>query len=130
MGRFRRFIDDVDIQELHLNGRRFTWSNERANPTLEKLDRVFATDDWLLSLPNHTLTALASECSDHAPLRLSTVAAMHTFKRFHFESIWPKFEGFLQTWRKPGLAPGPMLTFSENLTTNFAILRRHCNVGA
>jgi len=28
-GRFRRFIDDVDIQELHLNGRRFTWSNEQ-----------------------------------------------------------------------------------------------------
>ena len=105
MGRFRRFIDDVKVQELHLNGRRFTWSNERDNPTLERLDRVFASDDWLLAFPNHTLTALATECSEHAPLRLTTVAATHTFKRFHFESIWPKFDGFLQTVEEAWVCP-------------------------
>ena len=40
MGRFRRFIDDTEIQEIHLNGRRFTWSSERDSPTLQRLDRV------------------------------------------------------------------------------------------
>ena len=105
MGRFRIFLDDVEVHELHLYGRRFTWSNGRDNPTLERLDRVFASDEWLLSLPNHTLTALASECSDHAPLRLSTVAATHTFKRFHFESIWPKFDRFLQTISEAWVCP-------------------------
>ena len=29
MGRFRRLIDDLELQELYLKGRRFTWSNER-----------------------------------------------------------------------------------------------------
>jgi hypothetical protein len=30
---------------------------------------------------------------------------MHTFKRFHFESIWPKFEGFLQTVEEAWTCP-------------------------
>jgi hypothetical protein len=107
MGRFRRFIDDNKLQELHLNGRRFTWSSERDNPTLERLDRVFATEDWLLAFPNHELNALSSECSDHAPLKLTTVNTLHTFKRFHFENIWPKFEGFLQVVEEAWVCPWP-----------------------
>ena len=43
MRRFRAFIDAVELEELHLVGRRFTWSSERDQPTLEWLDRVFAT---------------------------------------------------------------------------------------
>ena len=46
--------------------------------------------------PNHVLSALASECSDHAPRCLSTATPLHCFKRFHFENIWPKFDGFMQ----------------------------------
>ena len=95
MGRFRRFIDTAELQELHLDGRRFTWSSERVAPTLARLDRVFATEEWLTSFPNHTLLALSSECSDRAPLRLTTVAMLHTFKRFQFETIWPKFDAWL-----------------------------------
>jgi hypothetical protein len=107
MGRFRRFIDDNQLQELHLNGPSFTWSRERDNPTLERLDRVFATEDWLLAFPNHELNALSSECSDHAPLKMTTVNTLHTFKRFHFENIWPKFEGFLQVVEEAWVCPWP-----------------------
>uniref|UniRef100_A0A0A9FUY6 Endonuclease/exonuclease/phosphatase domain-containing protein n=1 Tax=Arundo donax TaxID=35708 RepID=A0A0A9FUY6_ARUDO len=28
MGRFRRFLDDMDIKEIPLLGRKYTWSNE------------------------------------------------------------------------------------------------------
>ena len=45
MGLFCRFIDNTELQELHLNGRRFTRSNERDNPMLRRLDRVFASED-------------------------------------------------------------------------------------
>jgi len=43
MCHFRAFIDAVELEELNLVGRRFTWSSERDQPTLEWLDRVFAT---------------------------------------------------------------------------------------
>jgi predicted DNA-binding protein (MmcQ/YjbR family) len=67
MRRFRSFLDAAQLEELHLHGRRFTWSNERDVPTLERLDRLFAMVDWLQAYPNHVLKALSSDCSDHCP---------------------------------------------------------------
>ena len=43
MGRFRRLINELELQELELLGRRFTWSNERDAPTLVRLDRVLCS---------------------------------------------------------------------------------------
>lgn len=45
LGQFRRFINEAELQEIHLHGRLFTWSNERSHPTLEKIDRCFVTSD-------------------------------------------------------------------------------------
>jgi hypothetical protein len=45
MGRFRRLLNDLLLNELPLSGRKFTWSNERASPTLVRLDRIFCTAD-------------------------------------------------------------------------------------
>jgi hypothetical protein len=33
---------------------------------------VLVTNDWAVALPDHELSVLASECSDHAPLLLRT----------------------------------------------------------
>ena len=41
MGRFRRLINDLELKELSLHGRKFTWSNQQDSPTLVKLDIVF-----------------------------------------------------------------------------------------
>ncbi|WVZ64360.1 LOW QUALITY PROTEIN: hypothetical protein U9M48_013890 [Paspalum notatum var. saurae] len=35
MGRFRRLLDDLEIKEIPLFGRKYTWSNERSSPTRE-----------------------------------------------------------------------------------------------
>jgi exonuclease III len=40
MGRFRRLIDDLGLRDIPLHGRKFTWSNQQAAPTLVRLDRV------------------------------------------------------------------------------------------
>jgi hypothetical protein len=50
--------------------RLFTWSNERAHPTLEKIDRVFFTNEWEAIHPHHYLHSMTMLCSDHAPLVL------------------------------------------------------------
>lgn len=42
---FRRFIDVEELKDIHLHGRRYTWSNERTNPTLENLDRFLVSID-------------------------------------------------------------------------------------
>jgi glutathionyl-hydroquinone reductase len=43
MGRFHSFLNDCELKEIYLHGRRYTWSNERETPTLVRLDRVFVT---------------------------------------------------------------------------------------
>lgn len=46
MGRFLRLVNDLELKEIPLMGRRYTWSNETDAPTLVKLDRVLCTADW------------------------------------------------------------------------------------
>ena len=36
----------MDLKELYLNGRRYTWSNKRKEATLEMLDRLLVLVDW------------------------------------------------------------------------------------
>jgi hypothetical protein len=45
MGLFRKLLNDLELKEAHLLGRRYTWSNEREQPTMARLDRWFASVD-------------------------------------------------------------------------------------
>lgn len=58
MRRFRSFLDRAQLEEIAMVGRRFTWSNERDQPTLELLDRMFASTDWFDLFPSHVLYGL------------------------------------------------------------------------
>jgi exonuclease III len=74
MGKFRRLLNNLELKELYLNGRRYTWSNEREQATLERLDRVLSTVDWEMIFPASLLSALSSSTSDHCPLLLNLEA--------------------------------------------------------
>ena len=68
MARFRSKLNTLELKEMHLNGRRFTWSNERDKPTVEKIDHVFCTNSWEEAHPSSFLTALGMAISDHCPI--------------------------------------------------------------
>ncbi|XP_073358163.1 uncharacterized protein [Aegilops tauschii subsp. strangulata] len=46
MSRFRSMLNRLELKEVYLNGRRYTWSNERQLATLEKIDHVLSTNEW------------------------------------------------------------------------------------
>lgn len=94
MGTFRRLINDLELKEIHLNGRAFTWTNARERPTLERIDRVFVSPNWEALLPDCFLQALPSTASDHCPMLLSIAFQFAGKKRFRFESFWTKLVGF------------------------------------
>ena len=94
MAKFRRVLAELDLKELYLNGRRYTWSNERERATLERLDRVFTSVDWEVEFPASFLSALSSSISDHCPLLLNLAAQLRLGRRFRFETFWPNAEGF------------------------------------
>lgn len=114
MGRFRRFLNDLELKEASLMGRRYTWRNERRAPTLVKIDRWFSTADWDDGHHDHLLQALSSSFSDHCPIMMSTNVSFHRKSRFHFQSFWPSMPGFhdvvLAAWNAP--PPRPNLSWT------------------
>lgn len=94
MRQFRRALDDMQVDEIHLHGRLFTWSNERRFPTFERIDRAFASPEWLEAFPDHHLRSLSSKASDHAPLLLRLLCSLSGKPRFRFERFWTGFDGF------------------------------------
>jgi hypothetical protein len=126
MGSFRRLIDDLALKEIQLHGRKFTWSNQQANPTLVRLDRVLCTVDWENLYPNVLLQSAASEDSDHCPLLLGQKDIKRGKRRFHFEAFWPKLDGFLEAvqgaWNSVQPKQCPFLTLEMKLK---AIARGH-----
>lgn len=58
MARFRRTVDTLQLKDIHLHGRTYTWSNERRNPTLVKLDPMLTTVAWEELFPSCFLHAI------------------------------------------------------------------------
>ena len=94
MARFRTKLNQLELREMYLNGRRYTWSNERQRPTLEKIDHVFASSCWEDLHPACLLMAMGSAVSDHCPLLVDLHTEFTMGRRFRFEAFWPKAEGF------------------------------------
>lgn len=115
------------MDELHLSGRLYTWTNEREHPTLECLDRLFASADWFSAYPNHGLRALSTDCSDHCPLLLSFNLIPWAGRRFRFESFWTSLEGFLEVvaiaWQPTLLHADPFRVLDYKLRNTARALR-------
>ena len=105
MGAFKAAIDELNLKELRLNGRHFTWSNEQDRPTLTRIDRLLCIPDWELTFPTYFLHSLPSLMSDHMPLLLHGEIEHYKNPSFGFEIFWVKMEGFNelveQIWNRP-----------------------------
>jgi hypothetical protein len=93
---FNAIIESLDLREIVLSGRQFTWANRKAIPTFEKLDRVLASVSWEQKFPLVSVRALTRAGSDHTPLFIDTGEQAHRGNKAHFsfELSWLKQEGF------------------------------------
>jgi hypothetical protein len=48
---FKSIINICEMREIDMSGGQFTWSNNQAVPTLEKLDRFIVSREWELLFP-------------------------------------------------------------------------------
>lgn len=119
VNRFRRLISDLALRDINLHGRRYTWSNEQDNPTLDKNDQILCTSSWELLHPRCALRCIASTISDHCPLFMDCSPHIPTKRRFHFERFWVKLEGFEQlvdmAWNSVTPDPNP---FRRSITAS------------
>jgi exonuclease III len=69
---FNAIIDTLNLRELDMSGRKFSWANRLQNQTFEKLDRVLVCTDFESKYPLTNVLALSREISGHTPLLYTT----------------------------------------------------------
>ena len=101
-------IDSLDLREVSMSGRQFTWANNRSVPTYEKLDRVLMDTEWELKFPMVTVRALEriEALSDHAAIILDSNSTKPNVRRpSKFELGWLHRDGFVDiiknVWERP-----------------------------
>uniref|UniRef100_A0A7N2N230 Reverse transcriptase n=1 Tax=Quercus lobata TaxID=97700 RepID=A0A7N2N230_QUELO len=69
---FQLLVLDLQLCDLVAQGQQFTWMNERdeENFVMERLDRAFASVEWIETYPNYALTNHPIIRSDHGPITL------------------------------------------------------------
>jgi hypothetical protein len=93
---FNAIIEHLNLREIALSGRQFTWASRRQTPTYEKLDRILASIEWEQKFPLVTVRALSRAGSDHTPLLIDSGVKAHLGNKpgFSFELFWLRQEGF------------------------------------
>ncbi|XP_074300405.1 uncharacterized protein LOC141631665 [Silene latifolia] len=78
------------LMDIPFKGPRFTWCNNRDSPhrIYERLDKGFASNDWLSLFPNTFIKHLPIQISDHAPIILDTNMVLNTKKKVYRLETW------------------------------------------
>jgi hypothetical protein len=102
---FNDIIQHLDLVQIPLKDRAYTWSNMQANSLLEKLDWVFTSSNWTLMFPNTMAYALTHSVSDHVPYVVQMESGVPKSNNFRFENHWvthPEFSPTVQhLWSLP-----------------------------
>ena len=94
----------MEVKEIPLQGKKYTWSNEQSSPTMTHIDRIFCTPNWEELYRQPVIYPLSSSVSGHSPLFMAPIFQMPPNTKFRFESFWLELPGFIdcvkQTWDK------------------------------
>ncbi|XP_028096963.1 uncharacterized protein LOC114296821 [Camellia sinensis] len=66
---FNEFIEGVELYDVPMQGRQFTWSNSSVRGSWSRIDRILLSLEWLEKY-NFTLWGLPRGLFDHCPLLL------------------------------------------------------------
>ena len=133
MSQFRQAVDDCGFMDLGFVGPAFTWCNNQtgASWVLERLDRCFATSDWLVRFPNCRVHHMHAVFSDHSPLWMELHPPIrtprHRRKQFWFKEMWtldPRCEETVQQAWEAECRGSPMFRVSKEIKASRRSL--HC----
>ena len=88
---FNQFLFDLGLCELEAKGQRYTWMNGRENEAfvMERLDKAYASIDWINSYPHYAMQNHPILRSDHGSILLDFELQQPFRKRpFRFERMW------------------------------------------
>jgi hypothetical protein len=119
---FNVVINSLDLREVSMIGRQFTWVNNLREPTYENLDRVLMDSDWEDKYPMVSVQALEhiEALLDHAPILLTTGSLRpQCHRQFKFELGWLHRDGFHDMvnsfWERPDVGSTPIERWNNKI---------------
>ncbi|XP_028121376.1 uncharacterized protein LOC114318641 [Camellia sinensis] len=101
MREFNELIDNLEVADLPMMGRKFTWCNSQEGEKWSRIDRFLLSPEWL-QMFNFKLWGLPRKVSDHCPILLMEDERDWGPTPFRFLNAWtlhPKFRSFVEnTW--------------------------------
>jgi hypothetical protein len=88
----------LDLREIALSGRQFTWANRRETLTFEKSDQILGSVEWEQKCPLVSVRAFTHPGSNRTPLLIDLGHCAHIGNSacFCFELSWLHQEGFFE----------------------------------
>ena len=91
---FSDFISSCGLWDILLERGLFTWSNNRENVAMSRIDRFLYSDGWEDFFPTISQKRLPQILSDHFPIILECGDFSRGRRPFRFETMWLKADGF------------------------------------
>ena len=92
---FSDFISTFGLVDIPLEGGSFTWSNNRTDISMSRIDRFLYSTDWEDHFPDIHQKRLPRLLSDHYPLMLECGDFSRGKRPFRFENMWLQSDGFV-----------------------------------
>lgn len=83
---FHNLLIELELSNLPMRGRNYTWSNARETPSMAKLDRFLISATWGLLFPNSVQQTLPNSSSDHCPIRYEATTNFKSSRRENVET--------------------------------------------
>ncbi|XP_057760162.1 uncharacterized protein LOC130980508 [Arachis stenosperma] len=90
---FRDWVHDMQLVDLPLNDRKFTWFRGRS---CSRIDRVLVNIEWFEKFPNIRIKGGPRGLSDHWPLIVKVLRVSRGLRLFRSLDSWFTHEGFLR----------------------------------
>ncbi|KAL7212277.1 hypothetical protein ACSBR2_015034 [Camellia fascicularis] len=84
---FNALIEGLELSDLPMRGRQYTWSSSSVRGSWSRIDRVLLSTEWLEKY-NFKLWGLPRGVSDHCPLLLMEDGRDWSPKPFRFINAW------------------------------------------
>jgi hypothetical protein len=121
---FNEIISNLQLQEIPLKGRSYTWSNMQQEPLLEQLDWCFTSSNWIIDYPKTLMLPLARTISDHTPCQVQIGTSIPKAKIFRFENYWVDQDGFLDVVQSVWQSEVRANNSATRIVAKFKLLRR------